>query len=70
VLPHGTRGLPDVLGLLPPSGRLPAVEVKRPGGRVSPDQRAFLDAVNAAGGVGLVVDDVTQLARELDRLGV
>src|SRR5438067_1269941 len=35
----GVAGAADVFGVLPPSGRLLAVEVKVPGGRVRPAQR-------------------------------
>lgn len=56
----GWRGCPDVLGQLP-DGRLLALEVKRPSGRVRPDQQAFLDlalSAGAAGGIVRSVDDV------------
>jgi hypothetical protein len=62
----GARGLSDILGLLPPWGRLLAVECKRPGNRPTPDQQGFLDAVTAAGGLALVVHDVGDLAAALD----
>src|SRR5262245_11385304 len=45
----GVEGLPDVLGLLPPAGRLLAVECKRPGGRLTDAQRAALANIAAAG---------------------
>ena len=64
----GLPGCSDLIGILPRSGRLIACEVKRPGGQLTAAQRAFLDAVNAAGGVGIVVEDVKVLARVLDRL--
>lgn len=41
--------------------RFLAIEVKRPGEKPTPDQAAFLEAVQAAGGIGIVatcVDDV------------
>jgi hypothetical protein len=46
-----TPGAADVLGVLPPSGRLLAVEVKRPGGKLTAAQAAFIDHVRAAGGL-------------------
>jgi hypothetical protein len=64
----GLVGSSDILGVLPPSGRLLAVEVKRPGGRPTPHQQAFLDQVRAAGGVAAVVRDVADLGAMLDRL--
>lgn len=45
-----------------------AVEVKAPAGRLSPAQRAFLAAVEAAGGIAAVIrseDDAADLARRL-----
>lgn len=64
----GTKGGSDVLAILPGPGRLMAIEVKRPGGKPTEDQLAFLAAVRDAGGVALVVDDELALAREIDRL--
>ncbi len=63
----GLRGVPDILGVLP-GGRLLAVECKRPGGKPTPEQDAFLQAVRAAGGLALLVDDVRQLAEALEGL--
>jgi len=48
------------------NGRLHAIEVKRPGGRPTDDQRAFLDRVRQNGGAALVVFDVTTLVDALD----
>jgi hypothetical protein len=63
----GARGVSDILGVLP-GGRFLAVECKRPGRKPSAEQAAFLANVVGAGGVALVVDDVRELAAELDRL--
>jgi hypothetical protein len=60
------KGCADVLGLLPPSGRLLAVECKMPGRKTTADQRAFLDNVAAAGGLALVVTDLRDLVAALD----
>lgn len=65
----GRKGISDVLGILPPGGRLLAVECKRPGGKATRDQIAFLSEVRAAGGVAVVVDDVVQLDELLTDLG-
>lgn len=58
-------GTSDILAVLPPHGRLLAVEVKTPTGRLTLAQRAFLDAVRESGGVALVVRDVADLDRAL-----
>jgi hypothetical protein len=55
------KGISDILGIY--QGRFLAIEVKRPGGRVSREQREFLNRVNAEGGLGFVaysVDDVVE----------
>jgi hypothetical protein len=60
----GRKGVADILGILP-GGKFLAVEVKKPGGRVSPEQADFLQEVNAAGGVGFIAyssqDVITRL---------
>ena len=35
-----------------------AVEVKKPGGRVAPEQHKFVDAINRAGGIACIADCV------------
>ena len=66
----GTPGQPDILGLLRPGGRLLCVECKGPSGRLTDEQRAWLDAARAEGALTLVVRDVTELAAALDAAGV
>jgi hypothetical protein len=63
----GVNGISDILGVLPPSGRMLAVECKTPRGRLAADQAAFLDAVREAGGLSLVVRGVDELHRALRR---
>jgi hypothetical protein len=65
----GAAGVSDVLAILPPHGRLLAVETKMPGRKLTADQAAFLSAVTQAGGVALVVRDLKDLERALDELG-
>ena len=63
----GVKGASDILAVLPPNGRMLAVECKRPkGGRLSEDQAAFLANVRDAGGIALVVNNVSVLIRALD----
>jgi hypothetical protein len=66
----GAEGCADVLGLLPPSGRFLAVEVKRPGGRPTAAQAAFLANVAAAGGLALVVHSAAELRAALAAAGL
>lgn len=68
----GTKGSSDILAVVPfpgpHRGRLLCVECKRRGGKPTAEQSAFLDRVRVAGGIGLVIDDVGELADALDRL--
>jgi hypothetical protein len=52
-LSFGRKGSADVIGILP-GGRFLAVETKAPKGRLSPEQREFLDGVSALGGMAFV----------------
>lgn len=61
----GWPGASDIVGQMR-DGRFLAVEVKRPGGRPTPEQQAFLALVAGHGGVAVLVDTVDSLARVLD----
>lgn len=54
-------GLSDILGVLPPSGRLLAVECKRPGRKPTPEQEVFLDVVRQCGGLAVCVHSLDEL---------
>lgn len=56
----GFPGCPDILGQLK-DGRFLALEVKRPGGKPTKAQSEFLRKVFLNHGIGLVIDDVTQI---------
>jgi hypothetical protein len=58
----GFKGCPDILGQLP-CGRLLAVEVKRPSGRVSEDQASFISKAANSGAVAFVARSVDDVAR-------
>ena len=62
----GWVGCPDVLGQLK-DGRLLGVEVKAAKGRTSPEQVAFLERINQAGGVAFVARDLRDVALHLPR---
>jgi hypothetical protein len=60
----GKVGSADILGILRPSGRFLAIEVKKPGEKPSDEQIAFLLAIRDAGGVAIVaysLDDVRKV---------
>jgi len=58
------KGISDILGVY--KGRFLAIEVKRPGGRVSPEQRAFIERINDEGGIGFVAYSVDDVVDKLD----
>lgn len=56
----GLKGSADILGIIR-GGRMIAIEVKRPGGKLSDDQSYFLERINKLGGIAFVatsIDDV------------
>jgi hypothetical protein len=57
------KGMSDICAVI--AGRFWAIEVKSSTGRVRPEQREFLAAINAAGGVGIVVRSVEELEERL-----
>jgi len=60
-IPSGMVGVSDIMGVLP-DGRFLAVEVKRPGGKVSPAQDIFLTNVRRSKGLAVVVHSVDEMA--------
>jgi VRR-NUC domain len=63
-------GVSDILGILAPSGRLLAVETKRPGRKPTPEQEAFLDVIRQCGGVAVCVHSIDELEQALIATGV
>lgn len=60
------KGVSDILGIWPPgSGKLLAIEVKAPGGKLTPEQKEFLDDVNRHAGTGIMVSDLEGLVSAL-----
>ena len=65
----GKKGSSDILGILP-GGRLLCVECKAPaGGRLSPEQKQFLDDAGALGCLALVVRGWKELDSALRKAG-
>lgn len=54
----GGPGGSDLIGILAPSGRFIALEVKVPGGRVSEEQKRFGELIRSKGGIFAVVYSV------------
>ena len=69
-LKFGVPGMSDIIGILPPEGRLLAIEVKGPGKKPTMSQDAFLEQVRQLGGVAFwadSLDDVMRWHRSLER---
>ena len=60
------KGVSDILGLLPPKGKFLAIEVKTKTGRVSKEQKLFLEKVDYNGGLGFVAKDLNMVKERLD----
>jgi len=52
------RGVSDIIGVLPPTGRALFLELKAPGKAPTPDQRTFLVEMASAGAVAFWADNV------------
>jgi hypothetical protein len=67
-LRFGLKGSSDILGILP-RGRFLAVECKVPNGRLSPEQKQFLDEIRGFGGLAVVAKSWTDVDRALREAG-
>lgn len=57
---HGEKGISDIIACSP-KGTFVAIEVKKRGGKASPEQLEFLERIRAYGGIGILaysLDDV------------
>lgn len=61
----GRAGVPDRIAIFP-GGRIVFVEVKRPGGIVSPKQSAIIQKLRALGAKVWVIDDLQVFRERLD----
>ena len=63
----GMKGVADILGVLGDgSGRLIAVEVKRPGNYPTPEQKLFLEQITAKKGIAFVAYGIEDCEKELN----
>lgn len=53
--PKTLKGVSDILGILSPTGRVIAIEVKIGRDKLSPDQKHYIETVNKKGGIAFVV---------------
>lgn len=61
------RGASDLMAVMKGTAQFWAIECKSTGKKATQDQQAFLDAVVAAGGRGVCVDDPKKLAAALNQ---
>ncbi len=61
------NGVSDILGIW--KKRFLAIEVKSPTGRLTDDQKKFIDEIAANGGIAFVARSVEDVAFELSRRG-
>lgn len=59
-------GVSDIGCVLPPHGRSCWIEVKKVGGKLTDDQRAFMDLMAAAGAVTIVAESVDDVVKALE----
>ncbi len=57
----GERGVSDILGMLK-GGQFFAIEVKRPGGKPTPHQAAFLKSIEDAGGISILAHSIEDVS--------
>jgi len=60
------KGSSDLIGWHIHTGLFVALEIKTPTGRLSEEQKNFLDQVNKAGGIGIVCRDEKKLKELVD----
>jgi hypothetical protein len=51
----------DIIGCRLKTGRFLAIEVKRPGGKPTPEQQQFIDTINHAGGLAFVARSIEEV---------
>ena len=58
---YSTKGIADITGCL--DGKFFAIEVKKPGGRLTDLQQKFMDEVLLAGGTAMMATSVAEVRR-------
>lgn len=67
--PMSDKGIPDLIGTVPGSGRAFYCELKVPGNKPSDEQRAFLAEHAEAGALAFWAEDVKGVVRKLAEAG-
>ena len=63
-----SSGTPDILACI--NGRFVAIEVKRPGGRVSALQQAKINLIRDAGGIAFVAYSLEETKQNLEKFNL
>lgn len=63
---YGTAGIPDIICCY--KGRFLGLEVKQPSGRLTELQKRTIEKINAAGGIALRVNSVTEVKKVIHTL--
>lgn len=66
---YGTPGAPDIHGIVE-GGRYLAIEVKRPGEDLEPDQKAWRRMFEGLGGLFIHAHSIDEVSRELQQAGL
>lgn len=62
--PSTMRGMPDVMGIMPATGRSICIEVKTGRDKLRPEQVAFLNAARQLGAKVIVATDINDFKRK------
>lgn len=63
--PYRIKGVSDILGILP-GGRFLAIELKSATGTLTKEQKSFLEAIRASGGVSFMARGIEDVKKGLD----
>jgi hypothetical protein len=63
--PSHSKGASDIIGCTK-EGRFLAIEVKKPGGKATPEQKEFIEKVNASGGLAFIAYSVEDVEKHLN----
>ena len=59
------KGVSDLIGVLPKSGRILAIEIKRPGKKPTDFQIKFMENINRSGGLAFVATSIKEVEEKL-----
>lgn len=59
------KGVSDILGIIPDTGQLLAIEVKTKTGKISEEQKEFIEHINKNGGIAFVCKSLDDLKEKM-----